>query len=478
MARRQRRRNPGPGQASASEVSQNIPAKNMEQLPDDVLIMVLQYVDLPDLFTCRLVSKRLGALAVTPAVWRGRRLLRPQCARWICPVLRTAPSLSRLDLVIPAGEPGCCQLMLASTRCAVTALNMLVYELGATQAALVIRRQEALGRLRVLTVVLLGVGAAETSMLLATIASMPDLTWLSVTGTSASKPNLDSHFSSVSTAALRCFRFQLWPESASFCNFIIAAHANALEEVHLVCPDRGTSFATLTSMAPLLAGLPVLRELCCPMLPGLEAMADCKSLRELTLFVRPEDRPGAGGAATLLSRANQLRAVTLEYIPSASHPADVGVSLVLALAASGLSTVESLTILNGWAAMPQVQPLLTALPFLRSLRHLELSAPQDALLLGITPASAPALQTLALRYSKCAYGVFMHPCAHSWLHYDEVNTLLSVNPELQLLVARGSGLYCKDRMCATCQRGCHSKLRDCNLQLIKEKMLVPRNIPQ
>lgn len=77
----------------------------MEHLPDDVLAMVMQYVGVEDLLACRLVSKRIGGLALHPDAWRRRRLGFSSAAdfdtnfddnRCLCPVLRLAPCVAVL----------------------------------------------------------------------------------------------------------------------------------------------------------------------------------------------------------------------------------------------------------------------------------------------------------------------------------------------------------------------------------------------
>ncbi|XP_052123507.1 uncharacterized protein LOC113205797 isoform X1 [Frankliniella occidentalis] len=477
----------------------------MERLPDNAMVNVIQYLDLTDLFTCRLVCKRIGAVAVHPDVWRdrpgGRREWWKEC---VCPVLRVAPCSDSLNINISdyCGENKtfCSQLLLALTRCAArtVAVSVNVSERGAVAlASLFIRRQEELGRLRAVQIELdeEDENGDDASVLLATVASMPDLKRLVVAGITASKPSLVSLY--FTSASLEYFECELRPESASFCALVIAANANALKEVVLV--GKSDSCSKLTSLAPLLAGLPNLRRLRCRMLPGLGVVADSASLRELTLDVRPEDQPSASGAAALLSGANQLRAVTLDYT-LAPCDLDLGVSLVLALGASGQSAVESLTFLNSELndELPQAQPLLAALPYLPALRHLQVGVLTEALLLGISPASAPALQTLSVRRPSLDFEWHRyndrisdsldtvtcckhHACVHSWLHIDAVNTLLSVNPSLQLLIPTYSYYYCGLlNSCVACRQGCHPKLRDCkddqNLKLT-QNMLVPRNIP-
>ncbi|XP_052123510.1 uncharacterized protein LOC113205797 isoform X2 [Frankliniella occidentalis] len=289
----------------------------MEQLPDAALVMVMQYLNRNDLFTCRLVCKRLGAVAVHPNAWRGRsHMYCNSTAFRACPVLRIAPCLNYLEIHMLSEEMfQCCQLMLATTRCAVrsVAVSLSGSERGVLRlAALLLRRQEALGGLRAVKIELCeeDENGDDASVLLATVASMPDLKRLVVAGITANKPNLVSHY--FTSSSLEYFECELRPESASFCTFIIAAHANALQEVDLAGRPMEWICSSSTSLAPLLAGLPNLRKLRSRMLPGLEALADSTSLRELSLVVRPADQPGVGGAAALLSRAKQLRAVTLE----------------------------------------------------------------------------------------------------------------------------------------------------------------------
>lgn len=436
----------------------------MDALSDNVLVMVLQLVDMQDLLTCRLVSKRLGALAVLPGVWEHRVLVPGD--RLVCPVLRLAPCLATMYVLLPQVKR--CHMAYAATRCAVRELKLIVGPVtGCVHAAAVVCRQEALGRLECVDVIF---GTDENvSELLATIASTPGLQRVEL----ATHPLLEFilrattdavlHSTAV-TPSLKRFDCVLVPDSEPYVNFILARHAATLESVELgPCPLS----MTLTATAPLLATMPNLRELGCCCLPGLEeaVVAASTSLRVLNLYIRTEREhlPDSARAKKLLTLAKHLREVSLEYTPAITRPSDVGANLVLALAASG-APVEKLSITNdhvddGEEMMleehfPQMALLLCVLPRLRTLRHLQVGAGGEYVLMGITPTTAPALRQVDVHLSE---GV----CAHAWLHEDMVRTVMSENSALHLKVVKPSTVYCGHESCEeACVLDCHKILCD------------------
>ncbi|XP_052124039.1 uncharacterized protein LOC113211242 isoform X1 [Frankliniella occidentalis] len=435
----------------------------MELLPDNVLLEVMQCLDLADLLACRLVCRRLGALAMLPEAWRhqsldlvciddGYGLNGPRHNE--CAVLQLAPCLREWELIIPLEK---FHTLYTTTRCAVHTLTFCVEEMSgkdALQVSLLIRNQAALGRLRRLSI---GshvwrstMDAEDAAVLLGTVAATTScLEELQLLGFDCYPPStLAGLHRSFPGASLKSFEHDLeeCPEAEPFCEFILSTHATTLESVKLGC-----YYFTSTSTAALLAGIPNLRSLQCGMMPGLEAVAGCEQLRDLELCVAYDGE--ALAAAEFLRRATQLVKVTLDYDEVGMAPS-LDVDFVLALTATEHSRLEALSIkTRDGGPFPQQQSLLKALPHLPALKHLEVHAEAtDELLLGSTPATAPALRTLKVSRIDVK-------CAHDALHRDAVQKLMSLNPDLKFFTYKLSYCYTDDR-CAWCSLGCHQEMRD------------------
>ncbi|XP_052120741.1 uncharacterized protein LOC113205433 [Frankliniella occidentalis] len=439
----------------------------MEMLPDDVLLMVLKELkEAADIFACRLVCKRLAAVALDPYVWRGRAVnsTEPYCA---CPVLRLVPCLEQVHINLPAER--CRQWAYASTRCAAAKLWMDVDVQDtshASHAAAIICRQEMLGRLKQVVIQLVNFKmATDVPMLLSTLASTSRLEKLRVvldTGTGDDQHPLPATpapilGSIVVTPSLIKFHCKLCTFMEPFVKFILFEHAVTLERVNL---GTSPSSLTLTSIAPLLTGVTNLSKLTCCCLPGMEALAACKALAILRLFVNTDilDQHAVAGVAELLRRAEHLREVSLEYEPALLSVAEVGAELVPALA-SGRSRVETLFITNFEPGQeenfPLLQPVVSALPSLPALRHLRMDENTDSpdeLLLFIRPDVAPALQRVDLN--------LLEGCVHSWLHGDTVKTVFSANPLLHISLEYVNLVCDDDKRCQACELDCHGELRD------------------
>ncbi|XP_052131009.1 uncharacterized protein LOC113212275 [Frankliniella occidentalis] len=344
----------------------------MERLSDDVVLLVLQYVGVDDLFTCRLVCKRLGGLALHPGVWRYRRShsWRPERRENVCRLLRLAPRLAWLSFDFPPKQDVHSALY-ATTRCAVRELMTHVYVDGGVHAALFLRNQEALGQLRVVTLWLTDRRGPIDAVLLGTVASSSILEKLTVrSGWDHWDSGLAAaiRHTTIAQPSLKYLNCRLNSNSQPFVDLVLAGHAATLEVVSLG--------ETTTSTGSLPECMPNLRVLTCSLLPGMETLAP--SLTKVTLHVTPDMRPGVLGATEMLRRAPKLRVLTLKYRPAARTSAHVGVDLVEALAWSGRSAVEVLEIDNDWFTelvgvdsddvgiefLPQLQPLVRTLPSL------------------------------------------------------------------------------------------------------------------
>ncbi|XP_026279619.1 uncharacterized protein LOC127749912 [Frankliniella occidentalis] len=438
----------------------------MEQLPDDVLLEVMRYLTVEDLFACRLVCKRLGALALHPDVWRHRDLnAYGDQLKWLCPVLRLAPCLTTLMMDLPT--PGC---LLACTmvKCAVRELYLgVVDEGGSMHAAALIRSQEALGRLRVLQISFPLGSDREQTALMGTVASTSGLEMLICDHCSpcpaSTIARLVQH-GAVTTSSLRYFICSLFSQSDyGFAHFVLSLHAATLEKVDLGLGSRLSDdyCPYLSETASLLVGMPNLRKLECPVLPGLESLVVCESLTTLTINVCAlPDRRALVGAAKLLRRAHQLREVMLYYRSFFEDRSllDLGVDLIRALECSGRSQLEKLSLGASWefAAPPDkiftlVTPLLATLPSLQALKHLAVDPAPSELLLGITPQTTPALEGLELHPIDDT----LLPCAHAWLHSDAVKKLFTNNSSLELFVPNLPKYCPDDELCEVCALGCH-----------------------
>ncbi|XP_052126693.1 uncharacterized protein LOC113205841 isoform X3 [Frankliniella occidentalis] len=367
----------------------------LDQLPDDVVVAVMQFLDVKDVLACRLVCKRLCGLALDRDVWRHRLLedFHPSAGA----VLHLAPCLDTLTVM---GRV----LAATTTRCAVAKLELFSNTWAAPNGAplaltlgLALRNQESLGRLRGLQLGWMGSGLTlATDALVRTVASCSNLKSLEVIGL----PNVIHPVQhGPPMPSLTYFRCSVDKNSASFVHTILAGHAATLEEVNLVI-GAGLEIADTSTTAELLGTMPRLRSL------------RCQDLTDTTEF---------------------------------------GTMLVEALISSERSHLERLALLE----VKVVRPLLLALPSLPALRHLDLDAvePNDVLLKSITPATAPALTLLEV--VLLGFGL----CPHAWLHRDAVKATLTANPKLHIQLWCNSDDKCVPQDCETCVVGCHQEVQ-------------------
>ncbi|XP_026279639.2 uncharacterized protein LOC113207333 [Frankliniella occidentalis] len=443
----------------------------MEKLPDEMLLTVMHHLDIPTLLTCRLVSKRIGALVLHRDVWRQRVL--DDEDPWLCPVLRLAPCLAAM--YVPMTLPPKRHPPFATTRCAVAELRVYGladddedsdedednYSAGHLHTSLVIRNQEALGRLKSLQVPLVTVEFNTSScVLLETIASTTGLERLLVSdfpGQTTDAFVEASLHSVVLQSSLKYFECVHTPAAEPFITFILAGHAETLTEVYLEAAGGSYDYCSSStcSMAAALAGLPALQQLTCSPLPGMGAVAACASLRQVDLNVKPDMWTTIPAAAEFLRRARHLQSVHLLFV--GEEPSDVGVGLVLALNPS----VQRLAIRCYDAPSghcdPHLQALTSVLPRLRKLWKLTVHSDTmpTELLLSIKPDTNPAFKKLSLYPS--ASGRKVLPCLHAWLHLTALKRLLRVFRNLRINV-HGWPDYCPDdKPCKGCALGCKCK---------------------
>ncbi|XP_052130058.1 uncharacterized protein LOC113214181 isoform X4 [Frankliniella occidentalis] len=416
---------PDPPQAEEPQPTRHASTASLslELLPDDALLLVLRYLDVPSLLTCRLVCRRLGVLVLHHEVWRHREIGGYGDRTCMCPQLRLAPCVRLLYVFSELNQRVPCRwAALAWTRCAAAEVRLrLLDDAASTYATAValIFRQEALGRLRSLAVSSSSKKASKISLLMATASSTPGLEKLELIVYESSLPTHLQLDCSIMAPSLRHFKCNLCHPLEPYANFIVAGHAATLETVDL---GSEASSMACAAIVPLLVGLPKLTKLSCSNIPGVEVMAARDSLRdlELTVMTETEHRGALAGAAALLRRASQLQKVTVYYSPGTP---DVRVDVVRALASSRRSRVESLQIHNygdndddDGQYFCHLQELITAMPSLPILRRLCVDVggsmeKLDELALAITPDTTPALRTVYL-------GLGEGPCGHAWLHRD------------------------------------------------------------
>ncbi|KAK3907452.1 F-box/LRR-repeat protein 7 [Frankliniella fusca] len=468
-------------------------------LPDDALLEVMQYLHVADLLACRLVCRRLGALALHPQLWGHQRFPNKFSPRERAPVLRLAPRFGLLNLTVPLARP---LTFFTTSKCAVETLwlGMRQSTLQAGQeASLVIRKQEALGRLRRLYCRSSPAdpddpaeAAAGEVELLATLASTSQLEQLLVYGSwRGFTPSLVeelrlSPFTEASLKLLRlkdCDPLSLSPAFPAFANHILSTHASTLESVDLNSHPLSALNSDLSTCS-ILAGMPKLSQLRCAPLSGMDALAECPLLRDVAFELKGESSAAArDAAAKFLRRATQqLVKVELVYNATASTSLKTAVDMVQALAATGKSRVETLSLVHheystglfGTMDSPRWrQALLQALRSLPALSELAVTSKchrpgltglETFLFLGITPAVAPALRTLKVQPDEVR-------CAHGALHTEPVQRLLASNPALRLVVlARPC-----NKKCDWCKVGCHPEMRcDARYPFQKQEITIPR----
>ncbi|XP_026288432.1 uncharacterized protein LOC113213540 [Frankliniella occidentalis] len=424
--------------------------ESLELLSDVVLLMVLEHLRQDDLLACRLVSKRLGRLVLRHRVWRHRHLYLDDYRAGA--VLRLAPILKSVTAAAHRTLP------LITSTCAIKGLELrdeVGHIVNASNLALVIRVQESLGRLRHLVISFLNL-VTGADALMRTLAVVSDLESLRIVGCVPSTTHRVVQASP--SPSLKVFRCELTKDSESFVNTVLGAHAETLEDVGLCSGGYfGVGYSGESdTTARLLATMPRLQKLECEALPGLQAVAVCAALHHVTVNVPSFKQRTIEWAAELL-RAGPMRSVCLNYDV---FNYEVGSKLIEALGERGGSPLEFLAIIK----VPQVGPLLRALPSLPALRELQLlETPQDdadELLRGLTPQVAPALRILGLTASGIIISGLTATarrrveCAHEWLHGDGVKAAVVNNPLLHTELRNTSA--CGD--CEACMQGCHQEV--------------------
>ncbi|XP_052131838.1 uncharacterized protein LOC127751798, partial [Frankliniella occidentalis] len=399
----------------------------MEKLPKSALVTVMQHLTATDLLTCRLVSKSLGALALQPEVWRHQEVAAVRGGRrepCLCAVLRVAPCLGEVVVNETFRKPHI--RALSRTKCPVAVVVIHLYQdtRNAREAAQVIRNQQALGRLRRVELkcnVNLGRLSGVDKLIRTLLAATSALEELVVTG---GVPYTLCPIEPVPHGpSLKRFTFSSSPGnplSRPLVEAVLAGHADTLEEVDLGFSGEAPISA---STSRLLAKVTNLRKLKCQMMQGMEAVAACEKLTDLSILAYSDQCHR--GAVKFITQAQQLTRVNLDYRDLEGNPV-IGKALGQALVTSrSRARLEELSI--GCLSLPTP---LSPLPALQQLNIMY--PPKDGdelrLLLAVTPATAPALRKLVLQVD------FWRKCAHSWMHNDAVQKALALNPSLHIQV--------------------------------------------
>ncbi|XP_026277421.1 uncharacterized protein LOC113205859 [Frankliniella occidentalis] len=444
----------------------------MDQLPDDVLVRVMSLLSEVAVLACRLVCKRFGGLALHPDVWRHRRASFGHGNICQCAVLRLAPCLR--ELVVdnwhkqrPSDGP---RLTLFVATCAVRELSLYVGAKEVQPAARLIRQQQVAGRLRAVSVSFRSArnkdaAAADDalSLLLMSLASTSGVKIslsVDVEGNLPKSSRLVEDGTVVPT--LRKLSCHLRQATEHFLESVLARHATTLEDVDLVpIPDSFYTPAPAASPARLLAGMPNLRKLHCCLIPGLDGVAACESLRELRLTVMSSHKgiaANTAGAAELLRRATQLRDVHVfdnqtHVLHDVEHHASRNnsiVELIGGLTSCEGSQLESLYVEHEGGALARLQSLLEqALPSLPTLRRFKVNVASQQLLSVITPDTNPSLRSLQL-YRHEIFELTRWICPHAMLHTNRLKDILSANPSLH--VELHSYVCSAGHPCGVCRR--------------------------
>ncbi|XP_034254580.1 uncharacterized protein LOC117653192 [Thrips palmi] len=405
-------------------------------LPDDDLLSVLEYLSTPDLLSCRAVCRRLRDVALRPELWRRRSIdmeFDASTRSLQAAVLRVAPCASSLSMRF-AGDSHALGPLAATTRCAAAELILHVDDDPARLAAakLVIRNQAALE----------GFKANDAfADLLAEAFSTQGLTRLVVELRWEMKWLKRAEPAPLIPASIE--EVELVNVDPPFVHRVLRSHAATLQAVKLRGDCQG--------VAPLLAAIPGLRHLECPVMEDLPLVAKCASLRSLKLTVKrckdsAVEAASQATAAAFLRAATHLEELQLEYYGQSSVPVEQG--LLTALASSGRAALRKLVFYFTELDDRLEMELASALPGLPALEWLVVpgTVPRRVLA-AINPGSAPRLRGLRISY------LMVRGCAHPAMHEPDVGRILASYRHFFLVV---NALLCgQKRQCEHCAKGCH-----------------------
>ncbi|XP_034254098.1 uncharacterized protein LOC117652957 [Thrips palmi] len=328
----------------------------------------------------------------------------------------------------------------ATTRCAAAALIFTVRNDPAwlEAAKLVIRNQAALGILRTLEVRVVGHKSNDghAADLLAEVSSTQGLARLFVEVDWEVQWSVGAEPAPLIPASIK--EVTLENVDPRFVHRVLRSHAATLQAVQLRGDCQG--------VAPLLAAIPGLRHLDCPVMEDLPLLAKCASLRSLKLTAEYPDEAAFQAAAAFLRAATHLEELELPWYYY-SVPVEQG--LLTALASSGRAALRKLGLayFTGLDVRLETE-LASALPGLPALEWLVLPRTVSRrVLAAINPGSAPRLRGLCIPdWSEAG-------CVHAVMHEADVSRVLASYSRFFLVV---ENFWCwEEQRCEHCTKGCH-----------------------
>ncbi|XP_034246379.1 uncharacterized protein LOC117648177 isoform X2 [Thrips palmi] len=458
------------------------PAKSemeLNCLPDHVLLQVMSHLDEDDLLESRGVCRRWRDLALHPMIWQNKSIYFFASSDYIAIALRLVPRLRCLLMDLTCH--GDVWDILLATPTAIADITLLFDRKDAMLVALILARQAALGRLKRVTLRLRRNGTLWRDLLprrldrgpralLLQICQTPGLQSVDLKLYVDDEGVLDVLAGKVPVPAslkrLKC-RDLLEP----YLGLLLNWHAETLEDVSLSFDGPRTT--------SLLAAMPRLRKLSCPMLTDMQLLRQCRSLTYLKLNLTVFDdaeavEAGLPGARLLLrSAAARLEHLKITYAPYSSP--DV-VDLLLSIGRrSGVTALRSLRfMIMRWgpeirdsesfdedeseSPPPQLVPLAAILPRLPLLTRLDIdSEASDAFLDALDGQVVPKLERLDIRMPRdCA-------CHHSWLHVEEerMRRVMKRYPRLHVFIQTVDKSTCREGDCGFCKsNSCHADMPD------------------
>ncbi|XP_034244634.1 uncharacterized protein LOC117647166 isoform X3 [Thrips palmi] len=424
--------------------SQSAPhCMEMAALPEDELLQVLSHLSPGELLQCRQVCRRWRDLALHPDLWRSKSLRASSgsSARLVAAALRLAPCLNHLSML---GSESMARLgvLLSSTTCAFAKLYIWVDPADAVLVAVVVSRQAALGRLRVVELSLWSRDLNEETFLRLqclheSLLYTPGLErlYLSIGEGTADIMRWRAPLSHVAKSDLpvpASLQVLMYPSefAHTYLPLHLEWHASTLKSVTLGnAPPPPRTAALLSTVSNL-------RELTCPMMADMPAILQCTELKVLRLYPRLEDatQPFLPGVLKFLRGAvMHLRDLALNFSVVPHLQAS---DTVLSLGGSGeaapaLKRLEfqfkcenDMSPPPGYGTVP-LRNLATVIHRLKNLVHLDLDGPlHDDLLRELDGEVLPHLQEL--------YFDLPEPCMHEWAHREQVRAAVLRCPLLHL----------------------------------------------
>ncbi|XP_034245928.1 uncharacterized protein LOC117647992 [Thrips palmi] len=218
----------------------------------------------------------------------------------------------------------------------------------------------------------------------------------------------------------------------------------------------------------MLAAMPRLRELQCPVLKDMPALLACRELRSLYLSVSKDASlqlifPSV--AEYLRSAVATIEDLVLDYFEDEGRAQ--AVDLVLSLAGQRRTTpaLKSLRFvfrnhskeLDYMEPQPQLRPLAAVVHRLKHLVSLDIGKPSGELLDALDGEFVPNLERLNVSYN--------FDCPHEWIHGKKVKELMQRCPRLHVLADAPRRCYsacnCEVCLCDFCtENTCHADLAE------------------